>query len=645
MRIQHIKIDGWRHFENIRLDVPDSAPVVCMVGGNGTGKSQILELISASAHRLGLSPGFESGRGNPFSQGGTFEVQFYIAPGAVGTLDEEMAVPDDLQEVRPLWDRTLVVKKSEDGSVNIAAGGIEDLEWATKLAGHLVTLIRLSASVHYLMLDADRAYPRIQVESHEIGTAFETDWDTTTKAKSHLLTKSLYEEWFRYLLGTENRENNAHIAAIRLAREKNKREPRFVDKMAGYRDSIKKVLPHLLFTGIDSQRRQIHFDSTGISLTFDQLSGGEREIAFLVGQIDRFGLRKGLLLVDEPELHLNYDLLRSWIGYLKGTVEEGQIWLASHSLEVVEVTGQDATFLLERDEDTRRVVSGMPVASRPVVSTLSRAVGSPAFSIARLSFVLVEGEEEIGERERFQALMAGPRDVRFIEAGNCREVLRRIESLQAIAKASNEHLKIGGVIDGDWRDQSERDELALEGIHVLAVHEVENFLLHPPTVKSVIAKISSTTVYDEVLRAAADRRAGSWIFDAARTSKQFEDYPAPDAPVRELVHSMTWADFDDIPVAAQKIVDTDSQLEPNQREKLKKHIQVRARSFARIRESDELWKRCEGKEVFRSIAQKIGFSDSETAERAIMGAWDQDETLVPEELKLLRSFVEQLRQQ
>jgi predicted ATP-binding protein involved in virulence len=49
VRIQHISIGRWRHFQDVELSVPDGAPVVCLIGGNGTGKSQILELIAACA--------------------------------------------------------------------------------------------------------------------------------------------------------------------------------------------------------------------------------------------------------------------------------------------------------------------------------------------------------------------------------------------------------------------------------------------------------------------------------------------------------------------------------------------------------------------------------------------------------------------
>lgn len=643
MRVERISITKWRHFENVELEVPEAAPVVCLVGSNGTGKSQMLELVAASAQHIGLSEGFESGRGNPFTEASEFSVRFYIAPGTVPTLDlHDGAIPEHLKESWAAWDRTLTVGRTEAVGVTLTAGGVPAGQ-SEALAQHVANLTRASRSVHYLMLDADRAYPKISVPVHEMGAAFDTDWAATTKSKSFLLTKSLYEEWFRFLLGTENRENNKFIASIRIARERGLPEPPFDDKLQSYRDAVKTVLPHLLFTGIDSQARQIHFDSTGTALTFDQLSGGEREIAFLVGQIERFGLRKGLLLVDEPELHLNYDLLRSWVGFLKSTVDEGQIWLATHSLEVVEVTGQDATFLLERDEQTRKVVKCAPLASRPVISTLSRAVGSPAFSISNLTFVLIEGEDEIGERERFRALTGPLPDVRYIEAGNCREVLRKMDSLRAVATASNEPLKIGGIIDRDWRDAQERKLMSGLGLHVLAVHEIENLLLHPPTVKRVIENISGDpAIYDDALKAAADRRAGSAIWNAARTNRGFENFPPPHADVRKLAHELTWSDFADPSLQCQKIADADPQLDLAQRALIKKHLEVQTAVYGRVREGDTLWKVCEGKEVFRSLAKTIGFSDPETAERAIIGIWQLEPGLEPEELRMLRLYVEQL---
>ena len=85
------------------------------------------------------------------------------------------------------------------------------------------------------------------------------------------------------------------------------------------------------------------------------------------------------------------------------------MWLATHSLEAVEAAGQRATFVLERNDSNRKVDSISRLDERPVLSALSRAVGTPAFSISRLAFVFIEGEENIGERERFRQLSDCPR--------------------------------------------------------------------------------------------------------------------------------------------------------------------------------------------------------------------------------------------
>jgi predicted ATPase len=641
LRIQEIRIERWRHFDDIKLNLPDTAPIICVVGGNGTGKSQLLELIAACAQRIGLSPGNESNRGDPFGEGASFEVKFLITPTSIATLEAEH-FPDHLKDAYVSWDRTLTVSSAPQFGQRVQAGGMDD-SIAAQFAKVAVQRIQQSASIHYLSLDADRAYPKMQIASHQLGEAFERDWETTNKQSSFRITRNLYEEWFRFLLGRENQENNRHIQKIRLARDAGEAEPVFIDQFEGYKSSIKKVLPHLLFVGIDPQKKEIRFDSTGTPLSFDQLSGGEREIAFLIGQIERFSLRKGLLLVDEPELHLNYDLLRSWIGFLKDSVEEGQIWLATHSLEVVEVTGQDATFLLERNDRSRRVTAARPISSQPIVATLSRAVGSPAFSIANLAFVLIEGEEEIGERERFRLLCDIPHHVRFLEAGSCKEVIRRIDGLRDLALASDQTIRIGGIVDGDWRSKQEREELAKQGLFVLGVHEVENFFLEPVTLRELMLQMGQdSSGVDDLLVATADRRAGSWIFDAARTDRMFREYPEPSKAVRELVHKVSWADFADPENRCEEIAAAHGGLDEQQRKHLRNHLVARAKVYARKREDGELWQVCEGKEVFRSLVPRLGFADEDAGERAITAIWARRPELLPTELADLRAYISAL---
>jgi ABC-type uncharacterized transport system ATPase subunit len=91
MRIRNIRINNWRHFENVELQLGESTGLVCIVGANGTGKSHLLELIAACAHRLGLSQGIEIPRGDPFSDPHDFSLQFYLAIGVSETIEQGLA--------------------------------------------------------------------------------------------------------------------------------------------------------------------------------------------------------------------------------------------------------------------------------------------------------------------------------------------------------------------------------------------------------------------------------------------------------------------------------------------------------------------------------------------------------------------------
>lgn len=91
MRIRSIRINRWRHFENIELQLDSDTGLVCIVGANGTGKSHLLELIATCAHRLGLSQGIEIPRGDPFSDPHDFSLKLFLAKGVSDAIDQELA--------------------------------------------------------------------------------------------------------------------------------------------------------------------------------------------------------------------------------------------------------------------------------------------------------------------------------------------------------------------------------------------------------------------------------------------------------------------------------------------------------------------------------------------------------------------------
>ena len=55
VQVIRVTIKAWRDLRDVELHVGAETPLVCLVGENGTGKSGVLELLSAAAHQLGIA--------------------------------------------------------------------------------------------------------------------------------------------------------------------------------------------------------------------------------------------------------------------------------------------------------------------------------------------------------------------------------------------------------------------------------------------------------------------------------------------------------------------------------------------------------------------------------------------------------------
>lgn len=642
MRIRNISIREWRHFQNIELRLDDDISLVCVVGANGTGKSHLLELIAGCAHRLGLSQGVEIPRGDPFSDRHDFSLQFYLAHGVSEAIDQGLSGQPFFND----WDRTLTIRDCNIPSNPISAidaGGIADAQQSAHFARSVVDQLRRSKEVYFLSLDADRAYPKKTINIHEIAQAYEIDWEGLeyTRGRSFKTTTMLYDEWIKYFLAQENQAGTRMIQALRRTRTLGTPPPAFADHFEGYADSLRKILPHVIFSGVDSKRRTLLFDTTGLELSFDQLSGGEREISFLVGQIDRFGLRNGIFLLDEPELHLNADLVRSWVAYLTGTVSTGQIWLATHSLEAVEAAGPEATFVLERNSESRKVDSLARLDSRPVLSALSRAVGTPAFSIAKLRFVFIEGDAGIGERERFLKLAGGSQqDLRFIECGSCNEVLRRVSSVKSLANEDESGIRIGGVVDRDFRPDNDASP---DGVFVLPVHEVENLFLFPDTITALLAQNGrAERIARDLIRDAADRRAGSWIFQTAMATRNAAALPEMPVSAKDRAKALTWAEIERNQDAAVATILDLSGFDDGKKSTLRALLETAMGIYRRKRGEEGFWMVCEGKQILNDVARATGFADASAMIQATFAFWERNTDEIPQELVQLRTYLSAL---
>jgi hypothetical protein len=459
------------------------------------------------------------------------------------------------------------------------------------------------------------------------------------KQQAAQMTQNLYLEWMRSMLGRQQRLQSTYFQRAMEAHREGKDVPPPLDPLAAYRAGLSHVLPHLQFLRLDQEARRLIFDSGGTALPYEELSGGERELAFLTGQIDRFGLRDGLFLLDEPELHLNPELLRGWLDYLRSTVGRGQAWVATHSLEAAEIAGPSATLVLERGDDrlVRRVA---PLADRPALSTLAAAVGTPAFSVARSRFVLIEGTREHRERERFATLLDTTVADRSIEGNGCEEVLAKVKALRELA-SHEEQLRVAGIVDRDFRADDERHEMLRQnGVHVLSVHEVENFFIQPELLRRLLEDSGrDPNEALSLLQAAADPDAGRWAFEKAKVEERWrEDARSPLNVARAISWGIASQSVDD---AARRIAAAIPEVQGAEVARRRLAMRQRLEEYASMRESlDALWHGCFGKEALARVAASLGFKDGSAIESRAAVLWRSSEVARPAAAHEIREYLD-----
>jgi len=651
VRITHINVDRWRNLHDLRLEVPAESSLICLVGSNGTGKTNILELLSFAAASLGLAAGVRPAQRPAPPPESRFHAKLHVG--------EELEVPEDLLaahigqpsiEELGMWDRTLTLwhfsyvpppEQTPPGAPPgtttwVLAGGIA-VVFAHRFASAVVQALHQRLELNHLFLDAERSYGPVSIRDEEILAAAREDPDAPGRARQLAIaaTQGMYQEWLRSAVGLEHRHATAFAQSHREATVRGEPGPVWNDPWAEYRSAVRGILPHLEFDRPDQARRTLIFRVGGAEVPYHELSGGEREVAFLTGQILRFGLKRGVLLLDEPELHLNAELLERWLRWASETVTNGQVWIATHSLEAVEVAGTDNALVLERGPDGA-VRQMNPLSQRPVMSTLSGALGAPAFSLDRQRFILIEGERPGAERRRFARLCPGS-DNLFLEAGSCKQVIHKLTLVREVANETD-RLHIGGVVDRDHWDTRQVQRYTTQApVHVLGVHEIENLLLFPDALVALVARNNDAPERaGELLREACDRFAGIWVCQRAALRHDIDLGPT----LRAHAAQLAWSGIDsDRDAVARRLAASADLADESIRPRVEAWLTHAIEQYADVRAGDALWAQCSGKQVVKALAKPLGLASGDALERQVLRMLERGEIEAPPALVELRSYV------
>jgi len=291
------------------------------------------------------------------------------------------------------------------------------------------------------------------------------------------------------------------------------------DPWKPFRELTHNLLPHLAFSKIDASNRdqvkclwQVHGTETIID--FDDLSSGEKSIIQIFYPLVEHEIKDLLsdiqsgskppdrppicVLIDEPELHLHPNLQFKVMDYLRVLTsgQNVQVILATHSPTIVEYASFEELYLLRPVElvgaDENQLVRIADNDER--LQLLRDLFGTTANLTAMQPIVIVEGSKEtnssrvVPDRKLYRALHPGFDKVTLIPGGGKGECKALISALNDALKHLSTRLKAVGLLDRDVGTTANAD-----GIYLLPVSMIENFLLDPDSIWEAIQSIVEKT--------------------------------------------------------------------------------------------------------------------------------------------------------
>lgn len=229
----------------------------------------------------------------------------------------------------------------------------------------------------------------------------------------------------------------------------------------------------------------------------NDLSSGEKEVLFGYLRLRNSAPRYSVILLDEPELHLNPALVRGLPQfYLKhlGISLDNQIWLVTHSDAFLrESVGNPGIAVYHMQYS--RSGGGNQIrqirADEEVETAIIELVGDLAAYRPGAKVVFFEGEDSEFDLKTVARLFPeAEKSMNFVSGGNRSRIERLHRILEASLKAGRIPIKIYSIVDKD--SGTEETGVAFKRHFTWDVYHIENYLLEP---KFILESLKQIGIY------------------------------------------------------------------------------------------------------------------------------------------------------
>lgn len=239
--------------------------------------------------------------------------------------------------------------------------------------------------------------------------------------------------------------------------------------------------------------------STGQTHDIGELSSGEKEVLFGYVRLKNQAPKNSIILIDEPELHLNPDLAKNLPEFYRKTIGEelnNQMWLVTHSDAILkEAIGHDSYSIFHMSEASEKQQNQLRSISlkKDIEAVLIDLIGDISSYHYGNKVVVFEGKNSEFDKTMVNKLFPEFEDsVNSISAGDRSSVIKVQEILEQAKSEGIIQKEFVSIVDRDTSSQNLEDKTVSGKQHQWDAYHIENYLLNEQYIFKVLEDLEAT---------------------------------------------------------------------------------------------------------------------------------------------------------
>lgn len=500
MRIGSVEISNFRGIRRAEIGGTANSPVVTVSGPNGSGKSLLFEAIASVWNPQVRDPASAIG---PWAEEAVIDLELSLTPA-----ETEAAVAFGEKNNMPLDETT----PPRLGLRITPAQGVQHYEeahnWRRVLRNEAFRRANRFAEIDFLPPDRTiQRGERANVNPALLGL------QQSEQFRQQVIQSYLQNREVVQLTGVQAFLASLDYLELIADRQEIEAPKDFETITSAFTAATGKTIDRPQLDEAMGAALRVH-TSAGAEHGVDELSSGEQEVLGLMYFVRRLSAQGGVLLIDEPELHLHPALQRSLFAVIEAVAERAHVWIATHSARLVTAAPLQSILHMKpaSSEDVNQVILA---SDEPARLDLLDQLGMHPVDILQSDFLLVlEGPTDERYLSTLLPIIVGRAAIYLAGSGD--DVVRACQVLGG----SEQILPWIGVRDRDLLTDGEVNALESEapGLYVWPMRMLENELLSPPLLEATLARAGRQLSADRIeaqLRELADADFEQLVADLA----------------------------------------------------------------------------------------------------------------------------------